>query len=498
MLRRLAVASTAIAVIAPISSLSGFSRCYAIIGVSSLKRRSKKASSGPGELENEKSVSGFPARPKHRVVIVGAGFGGIEVARGLAGSNVEITILDERNHHLFQPLLYQVATASLSPSEIAWPTRSIFRHRRDVKTLLVRASGVLAAEKQVILENGGALPFDTLVLATGARHSYFDHPEWEAQAPGLKSFEDATDIRRRILLAFEEGELEADSDRRDALLTFVVVGGGPTRVELAGAIADLARDTLAPDFQSTDTRRARVILIEAGDCLLPGYPAELSEYTKRALEQLGVEVHLGASVTHIDDNCVAFGPNKAAAQTVVWAAGVRASPAAEWLAAESDKAGRIIVEPNLAVAGHPDIFAIGDTAKMTTATGAVVPGIAPAAKQSGRYVAQVVRSRLSGRPPPAAFKYRHFGSLAQIGNRRAVIDFGWTTLRGAASWWVWGITHIYFLVGVRTRLAVVLDRFWISLRNQRSARLISRPRTKSEALADPTRRTAVSRSNGRP
>jgi NADH dehydrogenase len=326
-----------------------------------------------------------------------------------------------------------------------------------------------------LFENGGAAPYDTLVLATGARPSYFGHPEWEPHAPGLKSFEDATEIRRRILLAFEEADLESDAGRRQALHTFVVVGGGPTGVELAGAIADLARDTLAPDFRASDPGQARVILIEAGPRLLPGYPADLSDYTKRALEQLGAEVYLGAAVSHIDNASVHFGDRQIAARTVIWAAGVRASPAADWLGFASDKAGRIIINDDLTVPGHPDIFAIGDTANMTMPDGTAVPGIAPAAKQAGRYVARVIRARLREDKKPPPFKYHHQGSLAQIGKRRAVIDFGWIKLRGALAWWIWGIAHIYFLIGVRTRLAVALDWLWISLRNQRSARLISKP-----------------------
>jgi len=417
--------------------------------------------------------------PKHRVVVIGAGFGGVEVVRGLAGAGADIIFIDRRNHHLFQPLLYQVATASLSPSEIAWPIRSIFKGRRDVRTMLARVDNIEPAEKRVILEGGEAVPFDTLVLATGARHSYFDHPEWEAHAPGLKTFDDALEIRRRILLAFERAELEHDPERRAGLLTFVVVGGGPTGVELAGTIVELAHDTLAADFRAADTREARVILVEAGPRLLPSYLPALSDYARQALERLGVEIRLGAAVDHIDEGRVVFGDHDVAAGTIIWAAGVRASGAA-WLDVDSDKAGRVLVQGDLSVPGDPDIFVIGDAAHMTRPDGSLVPGIAPAAKQAGQYVARVIRSRLCGAKVPPPFAYHHQGDLAQIGKRRAITDFGWIRFRGAIAWWIWGIAHIYFLIGVRTRLAVALDWLWISLRNQRSARLISDPGSVSQ------------------
>jgi NADH dehydrogenase len=410
---------------------------------------------------------------RHRIVIVGAGFGGLEAVKRLKGVAADIVLVDQRNHHLFQPLLYQVATASLSPSEIAWPIRAIVRRRPEVSTVLASVTGVDPAGRQVWLGDGGALRYDTLILATGARHSYFGHDEWEPYAPGLKTIEDATRIRGRILLAFEAAEREADPRRRAALLTFVVIGAGPTGVELAGTIADLARDTLPADFRAIDTRMTTVLLVEAGPRVLPGYPDTLSDYARGALERLGVEVALGAAVTEVAEGKVAFGGRSVRAGTILWAAGVRASPAAQWLGAAADEAGRILVEPDLSVPGHPGIFAIGDTVAIAAPDGKPVPGIAPAAKQGGRHVARMIRARLAGRPEPGPFLYHHNGSLAQIGKRKAVIDFGWIRLRGVIAWWLWGIAHIYFLVGVRARLSVALNWLWIHARNQRSARLIT-------------------------
>jgi NADH dehydrogenase len=410
---------------------------------------------------------------RHRIVIVGAGFGGLEAVKRLKGAAADIVLVDQRNHHLFQPLLYQVATASLSPSEIAWPIRAIVRRRPEVSTVLASVTGVDPAGRQVWLGDGGALRYDTLILATGARHSYFGHDEWEPYAPGLKTIEDATRIRGRILLAFEAAEREADPRRRAALLTFVVIGAGPTGVELAGTIADLARDTLPADFRAIDTRMTTVLLVEAGPRVLPGYPDTLSDYARGALERLGVEVALGAAVTEVAEGKVAFGGRSVRAGTILWAAGVRASPAAQWLGAAADEAGRILVEPDLSVPGHPGIFAIGDTVAIAAPDGKPVPGIAPAAKQGGRHVARMIRARLAGRPEPGPFLYHHNGSLAQIGKRKAVIDFGWIRLRGVIAWWLWGIAHIYFLVGVRARLSVALNWLWIHARNQRSARLIT-------------------------
>jgi NADH dehydrogenase len=417
-----------------------------------------------------------PAKP-HRVVIVGAGFGGLEATFGLAGAGVEITLIDRRNHHLFQPLLYQVATASLATSEIAWPIRYLLRDRHDVTTLFANVCGVDPAGKRVELDDGGSIPYDTLILATGARHAYFGHDEWEPFAPGLKTLEDATTLRRRILVAFERAERETDPEKRDALLTFVIIGAGPTGVEMAGTIADLAKDTLPRDFRRIDTRKAHVVLIEAGPRVLAGFPDDLSAYAHKSLEQLGVEVMLGEPVTECSADGVVYGGKRLEARTIVWAAGVRASRAAEWLDAPADRAYRLKVEPDLTVPGHPDIFAVGDTTTVVGPDGHPVPGIAPAAKQEGRYAAALIKARLKGGTLPP-FRYKHAGSLAQIGKKLAVIDFGRVKLRGTIAWWIWGIAHIYFLIGLRNRLSVALSWLWIHARDQRAARLITQGSSK--------------------
>jgi NADH:ubiquinone reductase (H+-translocating) len=413
----------------------------------------------------------------HRVVIVGAGFGGLECAYRLKGAPVSITVVDRRNHHLFQPLLYQVATASLATSEIAWPIRYLLRDRSEVTTLFANVNGVDAANKLVLLDEGEALPYDTLVLATGVRHAYFGHDEWEPFAPGLKTLEDATTLRRRILVAFERAERETDPERRAALLTFVIIGGGPTGVELAGTIAELAKDTLPPDFRNIDTHKTRVVLIEAGPRVLAGFAEDLSAYAQASLESIGVEVILGQAVTECSADGVVYDGKRLQARTLIWAAGVRASRAAEWLRAPADAAGRLRVLPDLTVPGHPDIFAIGDTVTIAAPDGKPVPGIAPAAKQQGRYVASLIRARLRGEKI-APFRYHHAGSLAQIGKRKAVIDFGAIKLRGTIAWWIWGLAHIYFLIGLRNRLSVAISWLWIHARDQRAARLITQGSSK--------------------
>jgi NADH:quinone reductase (non-electrogenic) len=413
----------------------------------------------------------------HRVVIVGAGFGGLETTHRLAGAPVSITLIDRRNHHLFQPLLYQVATASLATSEIAWPIRYLLRHRPEVTTLFATVSGVDAPSKRVLLDDGDALPYDTLVLATGARHAYFGHDEWEPFAPGLKTLEDATTLRRRILVAFERAERETDPQRRAALLTFVIIGAGPTGVELAGTIAELAQDTLPPDFRNIDTHKTRVVLIEAGPRVLAGFPDDLSAYAQRSLESIGVEVMLGQAVTECTADSVVYGGHTLNTKTIIWAAGVRASPAAEWLAVPADRAGRLQVQPDLTVPGYPDIFAIGDTVVIADPDGKPVPGIAPAAKQQGRHVAETIKARLRG-GTSSPFRYKHAGSLAQIGKRKAVIDFGSIKLRGTLAWWIWGIAHIYFLIGLRNRLSVAISWMWIHARDHRAARLITQGSSK--------------------
>ena len=413
----------------------------------------------------------------HRVVIVGAGFGGLECTYRLKGAPVSVTLVDRRNHHLFQPLLYQVATASLATSEIAWPIRYLLRDRREVTTLFANVNSIDAANQRVLLDDGDALPYDTLVLATGVRHAYFGHDEWEPFAPGLKTLEDATTLRRRILVAFERADKEKAPQRRAALLTFVIIGAGPTGVELAGTIAELAEDTLPPDFRNIDTHKTRVVLIEAGPRVLAGFADDLSAYAQRSLETIGVEVILGQAVTECSADGVVYGGKRLEARTLIWAAGVRASRAAEWLGAPADHAGRLQVLPDLTVPDHPDIFAIGDTVTIAGPDGKPVPGIAPAAKQQGRHVAAMIKARLRGQAT-SPFRYHHSGSLAQIGKRKAVIDFGAIKLRGTIAWWIWGIAHIYFLIGLRNRLSVAITWLWIHARDQRAARLITQGSSK--------------------
>ncbi|CAH1653888.1 MULTISPECIES: NAD(P)/FAD-dependent oxidoreductase [unclassified Chelatococcus] len=413
-----------------------------------------------------------PARD-HSLVVVGGGFAGLALVRGLKAQRLNITIIDQRNYHLFQPLLYQVATTILPTSDIAWPIRHLFRRRREVTTVLGEVVRIDKVRKCVSLKGGRDIPYDTLVLATGVRHSYFGHDDWERAAPGLKSLEDATTIRRRILTAFEEAELSQDPDQRAALLTFVVVGGGPTGVELAGIIAELAQEILPSDFRNIDTRQTRVILVEAGPRVLPAFPPKLSTYAEEALTRLGVTVVTGASVTAITSREVAIGERRIGARTAIWAAGVKASPAAFWLDAEADRNGRVKVERDLSVPGHPEIFAIGDTACVTLDDGKQVPGLAPAGKQQGEFVANVIAARLSGRTASRKFSYRHLGNLATVGKRSAVVDFGGVQLKGTIAWWLWGFAHIYFLIETRSRVAVALSWLWSYFTGRNSARLIT-------------------------
>jgi NADH dehydrogenase FAD-containing subunit len=425
-------------------------------------------------------VSTSPHRPAAsaagqapRVVIVGAGFGGLSAAMALRHEKVQVTVIDRRNYHLFQPLLYQVATAGLSPADIAQPIRSILRHQRNATVLLGRVTGIETGAREVLI-GARRVHYDHLIVATGARHAYFGHDEWEAVAPGLKKIEDATDIRRRILLAFEEAENAAHADERAPMLTFVVVGGGPTGVELAGAIAELARKALIADFRRIEAHQARVLLIEAGPRLLPAFPERLSAVAARALERLGVEVRLGVPVTACDTDSVMVGDERIPAGVTVWAAGVAASPAAKWLGADSDRAGRVRVGADLSLPDHPEIFVIGDTALAIDATGNPLPGIAPAAKQAGQYVAKVIGARLRGRIA-RPFRYRHLGNLATIGRTAAISDFGWIRLSGPVAWLLWGLVHIYFLIGFRNRLVVLLAWLWAYLTFERGARLITGP-----------------------
>lgn len=418
---------------------------------------------------------------RHRVVIIGGGFGGLAAAQELAGADVDLTLIDRRNHHLFQPLLYQVATAALSPSEIAWPIRHILRKRREVTTLLATVTGVDVDGRAVLLEDGSRVPYDSLIIATGARHAYFGHDEWEQFAPGLKTLEDATTIRRKLLLAFEAAEREPDAEKRRALLTFVIIGAGPTGVELAGAISELARVTLKGEFRQSDPVSARVVLIEAANKVLGNFREELSDYSLKSLKDLGVEVILGQPVTTVDKDGLVYGETRLGAECIIWAAGVQASPAAEWLDVEPDKAGRVKVLTDLTVPGHPEILVVGDTATVNKADGKPVPGVGDAAKQAGKHAARLLAKRLRGDAAPMPFRYKHAGDLATIGKRAAVIDFGWLQLRGWVAWWVWGIAHVYFLIDIKNRLSVAMSWLWIYLSGQRSARLITEGHAEKKA-----------------
>ena len=407
---------------------------------------------------------------RHRVVIIGAGFGGLSAAKQLAQAPFDVTIVDRHNYHLFQPLLYQVATAGLSPGDIASPIRSILHGQRNAKVILANVSGIDTARREVVAE-GRRIAYDYLVIATGAEHAYFGH-DWSSYAPGLKTIDDATYLRRRILLAFERAETASDADERRRLLNFVVVGGGPTGVEMAGAIAELAKRALASDFRSIDPRCARIILIEAGPRLLAPFDPALSEAARRSLEQLGVEVRLGTGVTDCDCSGVSIGQERLPTRTIIWAAGVKASPAAEWLGVESDRAGRVKVQADLSVPRHPNIFVIGDAAAATGPDGKPLPGVAPVAKQQGCYVANLLMTRVGGKALPA-FRYRDFGSMATIGRKRAVAQLGAFKVSGLPAWLLWSLAHVFFLIGFRNRLAVATNWAWNYFTFQRGTRLIT-------------------------
>jgi NADH dehydrogenase/putative oxidoreductase len=412
-------------------------------------------------------IDGLP-----RVVIVGAGFGGMSCAEHLRLARVQVTLVDRGNYHLFQPLLYQVATAAVSPGDIATPIRPLFREAFNTRVLLGTVRGI-DKQNQTVLVDDKKLPYDYLVLATGAQHSYFGKDGWAPYAPGLKRIEDATEIRRRLLLAFERAEATDDDTERRALLTFLIVGGGPTGVELAGAIAELARFGMEKEFRLFDPASARVILVQSAPRLLPSFDEKLSAIARRSLEKLGVEILLGSRVDRIDEEGVAVSGTRIAARTVLWAAGVMASPAARWLDAPADSAGRLKVGDDLSVSGLPNVFAIGDTALSTAWNGQPVPGLAPAAKQGGVYVARLIRARIRAQAPPPPFSYRHLGSLATIGRKSAVVDVGPLKLWGAPAWWLWGLVHVGFLVGLRNRVATMTNWFWAYLTWSGGIRLIT-------------------------
>ena len=421
---------------------------------------------------DELAASKRAAETGPRVVIVGAGFGGLTAAHALKHAPLQVIVIDRRNHHLFQPLLYQVATAGLSPSDIATPIRSILHRQRNTKVYLGEVTGVDMQARQVLVGDR-PVPYDFLIIATGAQHAYFGHDEWAPFAPGLKSVENAMAIRRQILLAFEKAEICEDPAERRRLGNFVVVGGGPTGVELSGAIAELAKRALRKDFRNIDPRHARIILVEAGHRLLPSFPETLSERAKKSLERLGVEVRLGTPVSDCDARGVMIGGEQIAAGTIIWAAGVAASPAAQWLDANKDRAGRVIVAPDFSLPGNSDIFIIGDTAFAKDGTGKPIPGVAPAAKQEAHYVVKTILARIAGAPAPAPFQYKNEGNLATIGRRAAVADFGWLRMSGAPAWLLWSMVHIFFLIGFRSRVTVSLNWLVSYFTFGRGARLIT-------------------------
>ena len=404
------------------------------------------------------------------VVIIGGGFGGLYAARALQGAPVCLTLIDRRNHHLFQPLLYQVASAALNASDIAYPIRAALRWQKNARVLLAEATAIDMHGKNILLDYG-ALSYDYLIIATGATHSYFGHPAWAEYAPGLKSIEDALAIRRRVLLAYEAAEREPDAARRRAWLTFVVIGGGPTGVELAGALTEIARHALAKDFRTIDPTQARIILLEGGKRVLAAYPPALSSKAHRQLEHLGVEVRTEAVVTAIDAAGVGVGDQRFPARTVLWAAGVTASPLAQSLGVPLDRAGRVQVQPDLTLPGHPEVFVIGDLA-VAMSYGKPVPGVAPAAIQGGRHAARCIRRTLAGQAYEP-FHYRDKGALATIGRAAGVADFGWLTLSGFSAWLAWMLIHVFFLIGFRNRLLVILSWAWSYVTFQRGARLIT-------------------------
>ncbi len=416
---------------------------------------------------------------RHRVVIIGGGFGGLSAAVGLKRAPVDVTLIDRCNYHLFQPLLYQVATGALSPANIASPLRNIVRNQRNAQVLLGEAVGLDAANRRLILSDGTA-HYDTLIVAAGASHQYFGHDEWEEFAPGLKTIEDATHMRRRILLAFEAAERERDPEKLRAWMTFVIAGAGPTGVELAGALGEIANDTLRRDFRDIDPSKAQIILVEGADRVLPGYPPKLSAAAGKMLERLGVTIRTGAMVTDIRKESVTIregeGTETIPARTVLWAAGVLASPLGRFLSTEAgaalDKAGRVIVEPDLTVAGHPEIFVIGDLANFSHQTGKPLPGVAQTAIQGGRYVAKTIERRLHGEKT-APFHYVDKGNLATIGRGAAVADLPWLRLSGVPAWLLWIFVHLFTILEFQNRLLVFVQWAFFYFTYDRSARLIT-------------------------
>jgi NADH dehydrogenase len=406
------------------------------------------------------------------VVIIGGGFGGLAATKVLRHEPVRVTLLDRHNYHLFQPLLYQVATATLSPGDIASPIRWIFRHARNVRVLLADAERIDTRAREVRLNDGASVRYDFLIVATGSSHSYFGHDDWARSAPGLKTLEDAIHIRRRILLAFERAEQETDPVRREALLTFVLIGGGPTGVELAGTLAEIARQTLRDEFRSIDTRQARIILVEAGETILPAFPQKLRDAAHSSLARLGVEVLERTRVTDVDEHGVMLGSRRLAAGTVLWAAGVTASPLVQSLDVPMDRAGRAVVEPDLSIPGHPEVFVVGDAASFLHQDGSPLPGVAQVAIQQATHAARMIARRQRGLPT-APFVFRDKGSMAIVGRRSGLTDLGWIAFSGTLGWLAWLFLHIFMLIGFRNRLVVLLQWGVAYFTYQRSVRLIT-------------------------
>jgi NADH dehydrogenase len=415
-----------------------------------------------------------PGRPPH-VVIVGAGFAGLTAAKRLGRALVEVTVIDRRNHHLFQPLLYQVATAALSPADIAAPIRATLRLYRNIEVLLDEVIEIDTAARRVITKYTAAQSYDFLILATGSEYAYFGHEDWPRFAPGLKSIEDATAIRRRLLLAFERAESARDPALRERLLTFVLVGGGPTGVEMAGAIAELAKATLARDFRHIDPKSARILLVEAGPRLLPAFPEKLSAYARSALARMGVDVRLETMIEQIDEEGVIARGERIPAATVIWSAGVQATSVGHWLGVATARNGAVRVEPDLSVPELPDVFVPGDAALLPGPDGTPLPGLAAVAEQQGRYLGELIAARVERRPDLGPFVYRNRGTMATIGRSAAVADFGTVQLTGHVAWLLWGFVHIYLLIGFRNRLAVFVNWIWSWLTYGRGARLITGP-----------------------
>ncbi|HYR63410.1 MAG TPA: NAD(P)/FAD-dependent oxidoreductase [Actinomycetota bacterium] len=418
----------------------------------------------------DEPATAVPATRPH-VVILGGGFGGLAAARELGHAPVSVTLLDRRNHHLFQPLLYQVATASLNASDIAEPIRKVLQDQPNTEVLLANVDRIDVEGRTLTCADGEVVPYDYLIVAAGATHSYFGHDEWEAYAPSMKSIEDALDVRRRLLIAFEAAERSKDPADRDAWLTFVIVGGGPTGVELAGSLAEMARHALTGEFRHIDPATARVILIEGLDRVLPGFPPKLSEWARRDLVEMGVQVQTGTLVKSIDEGGVDLEGDRIEARTVLWAAGVRASPLGESLGAPLDRSGRVIVEPDLSLPGHPEVFVVGDLA-LVTQDGKPVPGVAQGALQGGSHAAACILAALAGQPS-TPFRYRDKGMLAAIGRAAAVANLPHKDLTGFSAWLIWAVVHIYFLIGFRNRLFVMAHWSWAFLTHDRGARLIT-------------------------